>query len=275
MQRGGGADESSQFDLRLFGCWDLRVDGRAVELGGREQRLLALLALRGRRSRAYVAGTLWPDTTEKRAQTSLRTAVLRSRRVVDGILDAGRTTVALAPGVKVDVHEMLRVAESQHAAVTDPGAITAMMAAGDLLPGWYDDWVIFERERLQHVRLRALESLAELELAHGRHDLALAAALEAIAIEPLRESGHSLAIRAHLSAGNRSAAVQQYQLYRSRLARELGIAPTPGMEELLRSALPTQRGPRRHPGPDTAGRRGSPPPVAGRRPAGPSPRRSG
>jgi len=166
MQRGSGADESSQFDLRLFGCWDLRVDGRAVELGGREQRLLALLALRGRRSRSYVAGTLWPDTTENRAQTSLRTAVLRSRRVVDGILDAGRTTVALAPGVRVDVHEMLRVAEPRHAAVSDPDAITAMMAAGDLLPGWYDDWVIFERERLQHVRLRALESLAELELAY-------------------------------------------------------------------------------------------------------------
>jgi DNA-binding SARP family transcriptional activator len=239
VQPHSGITESGRLDLKLFGCWDLRVDGRIVDLGQREQRLLALLALRGRRTRPYVAGTLWPDSTEQRAQMSLRAAVLRSRQAVQGILEAGRTTVGLAPGVDVDVHRLLRAAGSGG----DPRATMAVMGADELLPGWYDDWVIFERERLQHVRLRALESLAESELDVGHHDLALEAALEAIAIEPLRESGHTIAIRAHLLAGNRSAAVREYRTYRDRLERELGIAPSPGLEELVRPLLPRQREP--------------------------------
>jgi DNA-binding SARP family transcriptional activator len=237
VQPDSGTTESGRLDLRLFGCWDLRVDGMVVELGRREQRLLALLALRGRRTRPYVAGTLWPDSTEHRAQTSLRAAVLRTRQAVQGILEAGRTTVGLAPGVNVDVHQLLRAADSDG----DPRATMAVMDADELLSGWYDDWVLFERERLQHVRLRALENLAESQLDVGHHDFALEAALGAIAIEPLRESGHAIAIRAHLLAGNRSAAVREYRTYSDRLERELGIAPSPRLDELVRPLLPSQR----------------------------------
>lgn len=243
MPREGVTNGTGRLHLRLFGCWDLRVGGRVVKLGSREQRLLALLALRGRRPRSYVAGTLWPTSTETRAQNSLRAAVLRSRQAVPGILDAGRTTVALAPDVDVDVHEMVRVVESRHTLASDPPAVMAMLAAADLLPGWYDDWVLFERERLQHLRLRALESLAESELECGHHDLALTAALEAIAIEPLRESAHAIAIRAHLLAGNRSAAVREYHGYRARLERELGITLTLTLDDLARPFIPVQREP--------------------------------
>ena len=56
MLRGDAFSTSKEtLELRLFGCWDLRAGSRAVPLGGREQRLVALLALRGagpgRRSR--------------------------------------------------------------------------------------------------------------------------------------------------------------------------------------------------------------------------------
>src|SRR5512144_2972892 len=86
MPRQGATNVSGMFDLRLFGCWDLRVGERTIKLGGREQRLLALLALRGRRPRSYVAGTLGPPSPEPRAQNSLRAAVLRSRKAAPGLL---------------------------------------------------------------------------------------------------------------------------------------------------------------------------------------------
>lgn len=239
-RQGGVTDASGRLDLTLFGCWDLCVDGRTVSLGRREQRLLALLALRGRRPRSYVAGTLWPTSTETRAQNSLRAAVLRTRHAVPGLLDAGRTTVALAPEVHVDVHEMVRLAASGQAVGSDPRATMAMLAGADLLPGWYDDWVLFEKERLQHLRLRALESLAESQLACGHHHLALEAAFEAIAIEPLRETAHVIAIRAHLLAGNRSAAVHEYYDYRARLEQELGITLALSLDDLARPFLPSR-----------------------------------
>lgn len=239
----GATNGYGMVHLRLLGCWGLRVSGREVEIGRREQRLVALLALRGRRPRPYVAGTLWPATTETRAQASLRAAVLHTRQAVPELLDVGRASVALAADVTVDVHEVLRAAADTCVSGTDSDETMALLMSGELLPGWYDDWVLFEKERLQHVRLRALESLAEAQLADGHPELALSAALEAMAIEPLRETAHSLAIRAHLLAGNRSAAVREYRQYRARMKQELGIALALTLEELARPLLPAQRRP--------------------------------
>ncbi len=240
-------DDTGRLDLTLFGCWRLRVSGQPVELGHREQRLIALLALRGRRARPHVAGTLWPDTTEERALTSLRAAVLRSRRAVTGLLDAGRSTVALGPQVNVDVHALLRCAsEIGHGWQAGASETLTLLSRGDLLPGWYEDWVLFEKEQLQHLRLRALEFLALSELGRGNHDLALSAAQQAITIEPLRESAQSIVIRAHLLAGNPSAAIHAYRVYRRRLQDELSIVPVLEIDDLLSPLLLSrQRQPRR------------------------------
>ena len=65
MLRGDAFPTSKEtLELRLFGCWDLRAGSHAVPLGGREQRLVALLALRGRRARSQIAGTLWSDESD-------------------------------------------------------------------------------------------------------------------------------------------------------------------------------------------------------------------
>ena len=74
-------------------------------------------------------------------------------------------------------------------------------------------------------------------LERGDHDTALTAAVEAIAIEPLRESAHSLVIRAHLVAGNHSDAVRAYRAYCRQLRQGLSIAPSGEMEGLLRPLL--------------------------------------
>ena len=82
--------------LSLLGGWQLVVDGDVVALGGREQRLCALLALGGTRARAQVAGILWPDSTDARALASLRRAVAQTHQRCDGLLAADRTSIGLA-----------------------------------------------------------------------------------------------------------------------------------------------------------------------------------
>lgn len=227
-----------QWELSLFGCWDLRWRGQPVTLSGREQRLIALLALQGRRPRYYVAGTLWPESTDDRALTSLRVAALRIRQAVFGLLESDRTTIALSPNVNVDVHDLLLCAgEPVGMPAVDTRTTIDLLSGAALLPGWYEDWVVFERERLQHLRLRNLESLAFAALEVGSYDLALTAALEAIAIEPLRESTHAIAIRAHLRAGNRSAAVGLYRTFALRLEEELAIAPSIAMIKMMSPLL--------------------------------------
>ena len=225
--------------LQLFGWWSLQFGGLPVLLGGREQRLIAFLALNGRRMRSVIAGTLWPDSPEEHARSSLRVAILLIRRTCPGLLDTDQTTVALASDVRVDVQDLLACAAESSARPDDVDFEETMriLNGGELLPGWYQDWVVFERERVHHERLRALEALAVAELRRGRGDLALAAARAATSIEPLRESAHSIVIRANLMAGNTADAVGQYRTYAGLLEQELGISPSNQLSEIVRQLI--------------------------------------
>jgi len=213
--------------LHLIGAFALWVDGRRVQLGRREERLIAFLGIRGSCHRPYVAGSLWPNSDESRALNSLRAAVLKVRRAAPDVLDVQGSTLSLQPSVEIDLADLVDCAEQ---VVRNDGCdaerAEQLLGSGDLLPGWYDDWVLFERERLHHRRIRALESLALHELDHGHADLALAAARDAVELEPLRESARRLLIRSHVALGNRALAAGALAEYRRDLARDLGVEPS-------------------------------------------------
>ncbi len=229
--------------LRLLDTWRLGQDGRSVEVPWRQQRLIAVLALQGQRPRTHVAGVLWPESNETRAMSSLRAAIWQVQQCLPGLLLEGRGPLGLRPGVRVDVHDLLlcvaRNAPTGTHNGTDPdaGQALSLLTHGDLLPGWYDDWVLFERERLQQLRLRALEGLADRLLGAGQVDQALSAALAAVAIEPFRESAHRALIRVHLALGNYVDALRVYDGFRQRLLQELGIPPSPQITALVANLL--------------------------------------
>jgi DNA-binding SARP family transcriptional activator len=230
--------------LQLLGWWELRVGDQSIAIGRREQRLVALLALMGRRPRAQLAGILWPDTTDARAMASLRAAVWQVRRAADGLLASNGSTLALAGHVQVDVAELTTFAglASGTPSSLEFDETMRVLQTGELLPGWYEDWVLFERERIQHLRLRALESLALTNLQAGSPHRALAAARTASGIEPLHEGAQLLLIRACLECGNVPEAVRHYQSYRSQLQRDLGVQPSQQLTDQVRPfLLPHQR----------------------------------
>ena len=227
--------------LSLMGGWRLVVDGAEVELGHREQRLVALLGLTGRRARPHVAGTHWPDSTDERALASLRRAVLQTQRRCPGLLRADRASIGLDPGVAVDVEE-LRAAAAGTDALGDEGAdhsgLVDALAGEELLPGWYDEWAADERERLQRLRVRALERLARRALDLGDLATAVDAARALSELEPLLESAREVAIRAHLGRGDRTSAHRELDRFREALAAELGVEPSPAVVALL-DGVPT------------------------------------
>jgi DNA-binding SARP family transcriptional activator len=106
--------------------------------------------------------------------------------------------------------------------------------ACDLLPDWYEDWVLFERERFRQLRLRALDALCERLTRAGRLNEALEAGLLSVAGEPLRESAHRALMRLHLADGNTGEAVRQYRLYERLLREQVGIQPSERIQELVR-----------------------------------------
>ena len=218
--------------LRLLNVFDVVVDGVPVSLPIGAQRLVAFVALHERPvQRDYVAGMLWLDTPDTRAAANLRSMLWRIQKRARGLIDARGHRLRLEEDVRVD----LRVAEQQaraelegDAGVSDPASFAA-----DLLPDWYDDWALLERERFRQLRLRALEALCERQLRAGHRNEALAAGLLSLAGEPLRESAHRALVRVHLADGNAVEAVRQYRLCRRLLHEQLGIEPTEQMRDLI------------------------------------------
>ena len=229
--------------LRLLDGFSLQHDDGYIDLPYGTQRLLALLALRGICQRSVVAGTLWPDVPESQALASLRTGVWRMNQIIPDLLLCDGSSLRMSGATSVDVREQeafttrLLRAHPNHPEHPDDldwlDAGIATLWAGELLPGWYDDWVIFERERLTQLRLHALEATAGLLTHQHRLDTALQLALEAVRTEPLRETATHRLICVYLAEGNVSDAVHQYDLFRELLVRELGVEPSLELTELI------------------------------------------
>jgi len=207
------------------------------------QRLVAHLSLSGGRGRAAIAGQLWPDVPEENAQRSLRSGLWRLQKAVPGLVDTSNGGLRLTDEVSVDVHELIAWARSVLDPCNDLDALAMPTAVldGELLPGWYDDWVLLKRERVRQLRMHALERLAERLAGAGRFGEAILAVSAAVLAEPLRESAHRGLIRVHLAEGNLLEARRAYDTFRAMLEAELGVAPTPQMEALVVPILHLRR----------------------------------
>jgi DNA-binding SARP family transcriptional activator len=225
--------------LRLLDAFALEVDGEPIELPHGAQRVLAFLALRPHAlQRSFMAGSLWLDAADDRAAANLRSALWRLRQHDGASVLTAHGTLRLDPTVSVDTHEATDLARRWLSGLAgeDDVAPALMLLQSELLPDWYDEWVVEERERFRQLRLHALEAMAERLIDMGRVGDALLAALAATTDEPLRESAHRALIRVHLAEGNTGEAVRQLRRCELLFERELGLRPSDRLSELVREA---------------------------------------
>ncbi len=237
-----------EIELSLIRDFEVRFDGVALHIPPNSQRLVCFLAFQERPvRRSYVSGTLWSNTKESRANASLRSALWRLPTLQSGVLVcASSKHVWLGSEVLIDLREVM----TRALAVLDAGPSEADLGnvarelidfGDDILLGWYDDWVVMERERFRQIRLHALDRIGELLLGAGRHFDALQVGLACVRAEPLRESAQRLLVRVHLEEGNIAEAIWQYRAYAALLQRELRSQPSPVMQRLIEPYLDGRR----------------------------------
>ncbi|HEX4224427.1 MAG TPA: BTAD domain-containing putative transcriptional regulator [Pseudonocardiaceae bacterium] len=226
----------SRVRLEFLGGFTLTIDGEIVEAPKTLQRLVAFLGLRQQATRAHAVGALWPEVSEDKALGSLRTALWRLQQLGAPVIATSGEKLSLAKDVVVDVNELAHATRLLRATEDDRRTAAGLLLDGpaELLPGWFEDWVLIERERLRQLCLHTLEELADHRLRAGRFGDAVDAALAAMRAEPLRESPYRLLIEIHIAEGNYSEAVRTYQSYRTLLDRELGVTPSPAIRALIR-----------------------------------------
>ncbi|WP_435599758.1 AfsR/SARP family transcriptional regulator [Streptomyces sp. C10-9-1] len=227
--------------LRLLGRFQLEFGTEPVELCRNSQRLLAFMGIRERVSRTVLAGSLWPEVTEQHARGSLRTTLWKLPRDGPPLIRCCGDSLAISPTLQVDIRGFTRTAlgiVGRGGSPARPQPPLEALMCDDLLPGWDEDWVLVERERLRQLRLHALDALAEALTREGRPALALEAAWAGVRAEPLRESAHRAVVSVHLAEGNLHEAIRHYCAYRRLVLDELGVEPSPRFTRLL-SAFPS------------------------------------
>jgi hypothetical protein len=151
---GAGAITTADLEVSVLGTFRFWAEGSALPaVRGGSQRLLALLGLRDRAlTRASVAGTLWPESSEDHAYSSLRSALGRLSRMTRDAVLVTPLDLCLADEVMVDIrqsrslaHRLLDPATQLPEADLSSDAATALSV--DVLPDWYDDWGCWSRPR--------------------------------------------------------------------------------------------------------------------------------
>jgi len=224
---------SAPLQIRLFGPLTVQVRGEPLPhlRSRKEQWLLALLALRRGCpvERSWLAGLLWPDSSETQALSSLRRGLTDLRAALGA--EAARLssptlrTLRLdADGVEVDVADF-----DAAIAAGDPASLARAVALyqGPLLEGCAEEWVSEERQPREERWLAALERLAGEARERGNSEAAVRWLRQVAAADPLREGAQRLLMEVLAAGGSHAAAILVYRELRLRLHDELNAEPDP------------------------------------------------
>ena len=220
-------------EIRLLGQFNLRLNNRPIDLPSRPaQSLLAYLALKPgtpyRRER--LAGLLWPDATDANARSYLRQALWRIRKALESAprdyLLTDDLTIAFA--AEADYWLDVAVLEQDVSAQSPTDKLVCPLEVyhGELLPGFYDEWVAPERERLQAIYEHKLSLFLDRLVAEQRWPEALDWAERWIALGQVPEPAYRALMLAHNAVGDRASMAAAYQRCIEALRHELDVEPS-------------------------------------------------
>jgi DNA-binding SARP family transcriptional activator len=209
------------------------------------QGLLAYLLLQRHRthSRDVLADLFWGERHQEKASGCLNTTLWRLRHVLepDGISPGaylvrnhmGEVGFNRESKYWLDValleeeinHTLAFPYQSVEESEVEKLASILQLYRGDLLEGFYDDWVLLERERLRALYLNSLAYLMHYEKYHGAYENGLVYGQQILQLDPLREEIQREMIRLYVVNGQRAMAVRQYETCCEVLKNELGIEP--------------------------------------------------
>jgi predicted ATPase/DNA-binding SARP family transcriptional activator len=223
--------------------------------------LLAYLAYFNDRAhpREVLIELLWPDgnLTAGRHNLSMALSSLRNQLEAPGgapgtIIQADRQQIGLnAAAITTDVaafNAALRAASQTSDRVEKIQALARALELyhAELLPGFYEDWVLSERRALAESYWQALQQITTELQAAGAPERALEFAARAVAADSLREAGHYELMRLYQATGQPAAALRQYRELEQLLWQELQVKPSSPLRELAQT-LAAQAGPQTEP----------------------------
>jgi DNA-binding SARP family transcriptional activator len=234
-------------EVRLFGKFRVRCKGCVVgdlDASKVQEMFSYLLLARGRpHSREILAEKLWSDSSAAQSRKYLRQALWQLQSALEDHREPMEGSVLMADadwvGINSEADLWVDVADFEQAclrvngvsggALDAQGAHTLQRAAelyqGDLLENCYQDWCLYERERLQNMHLSLLDKLMGYHEGHRDFEAGLMYGALILRFDRARERTHRRLMRLHYLAGDRTGALRQYQQCVAALREELDVEP--------------------------------------------------
>ena len=242
--------------ISLFGRFDAQSRGEVIlhMETSKVQELFSYLLLHRDRSHARetLAGILWGQATTAQSRKYLRQALWQLQsalRAHAGQSDAGILVIEpdwirlnTQANLWLDVMEFDRAFASVKGIPgheLDAGQARTLQDVvdlyhGDLLEGWYHDWCLVERTRLQMIYTIMLDKLMAYSEARNDFEAGITYGVRILQCDRAHERAHRRLMRLYCLAGDRTAALRQYQRCADALDVELGVKPGQSTENLLR-----------------------------------------
>jgi DNA-binding SARP family transcriptional activator len=236
----------SAIRFHLFGRFRAERDAQLLKgfEASKEQELLSYLLIYRERPhpRETLAALLWADTSTEKSKKYLRQALwhLQSALDPDGssapeVLLVEHDWVQINPRREIwlDVAEFEKafaLAEGAPGKQLDPATATALedvvpLYEGDLLDSCYQEWCLYERERLQNMYLSLLDKLVEYSKEHRYYERGQCYGMRILRYDRARERTHRQLMEVQYLAGDRTAALRQYSRCVAALEEELSVSP--------------------------------------------------
>lgn len=252
--------------IYLFGKTKIQCGPVFIEnLPAKAYELFCFLLLHRKRpfTREVLANHLWDDISAAKGKKYLRDTLWRLQSELESQIGLQLDTLLIMENewvyvhpqadIWVDVHsfeEALAVASGvKEFGLNDEQmhrlADAVSLYQGDLMEGWYQDWCILERERLQILFLTSLDRLMVCYEVRRQFEEGIICGLAGLHYDWARERTHRRLMRLYYLAGDRTAALRQYDRCRNVLKEEFDVQPEPrttALYEQIRSGQPIDRG---------------------------------
>lgn len=237
----------STLTIRLFGKLQIHRDDQIVtEVSpGKVQELFAYLLLNHNRlhCRETLAALLWDKCTTTNSLKRLRQALWQLQAALDSSAETSSDNVLLFDaewiGLNPDVKLWLDVTTFERAFASVQGIQgrtfdsqsfrmvreAVQLYQGEFLEGWYQEWCLRERERLQNIYLAMLAKLMDYCEAHQQYEAGISYGSQILKYDWAREQAHRRLMRLHYLGGNRTLALRQYECCVAALKEELDVPP--------------------------------------------------
>ncbi len=249
--------DSDKISVQVLGSFSASLRQQIVTPTAAKQRqVFALLALRSGQvvTTSTLAEELWGSSLPPSFVVTLQTYIFQLRRRLAGALPEGQDAKLFLSTrhsgylleCQTDVEEFKRLARAGREAAEAGDPRTASELLRHALTLWRGPALAdvrlgavleVEAAALAQIKLGAIETRIECDLAMGRHNAVIGELISLVAEHPLNENFCGLLMRAYYHSGHTSQALDAYRRLREALNRELGLEPGPRLQRVQQSIL--------------------------------------